>query len=451
MALSLKNINLRRTSIIVIALFAIGLLIRVALINTHGTSDFNDYIKWGKNTHEIGLSKAFEGGYFPIQYLSFGASYAIAQHYSISAEKVIRIFNTIFEIGILFLLIYILKKYISIQNILIYFWLNPFALIMYQQGYVDAQFSFFVLLALAMLTAGNDNFKKYFIAGIPLGISLLMKPQPVPLFLGLGILAVIFFIHKHKKEAAKMACLFAAPFIIYLAFSLYFGFTMDINNNHKTLPRISRAIQEKSNLSKRMSDIGANSLFLTAQYAYVATKRMPAINANMPNPWFFTAVALNKNNVNIYLIKDTDRILGVQYRTIGSILFFVVAITIMFKIARSNNHLDRKTIFLLCLIPIILPYLTTSAHENHFYLGFISTIILGSLLKDKFILSSGYILGALNGIHILYLYAMPYYFHTQYDIVAKMPLVAASIIVFFVLLYHLLRKSYKNEELILAQ
>ena len=74
-----------------------------------------------------------------------------------------------------------------------------------------------------------------------------------------------------------------------------------------------------------------------------------------------------------------------------------------------------------------------------------------SLLKDKFILSSGYILGALNGIHILYLYAMPYYFHTQYDIVAKMPLVAASIIVFFVLLYHLLRKSYKNEELILAQ
>lgn len=441
----------RRTSIIIITLFIIGLLIRISLINTHGTSDFNDYIKWGKNTREIGLSKAFEGGYFPVQYLSFGASYAIAEHYSLSAEKVIRIFNMIFEIGGLFLLIYMLKKYISVQNILICFWLNPFALIMYQQGYVDAQFSFFVLLALTVLMTNGDNFKKYLIAGMPLGISLLMKPQSAPLFLGLGILAVIFLLYKQKKEATKISCLFVAPFVMYVAFSLYFGFTLDINDNHKTLTEVSRVIQEKTNLSKRTSDITANSLFLTAQYRFVATKRMPAINANMPNPWFFAATALNKDNTPIYLIKDTEKILGVKYRTIGSILFFVAAIVIMFKIAGSNNPLGRKAIFLLCFIPIILPYLTTSAHENHFYFGFISTIILGALLQDKFILSSGYILGTLNGINILYLYAMPYYFHTLYDTIAKIPLIAASSIVFFALLYHLLRQHYKNQELILAQ
>lgn len=446
----MKRMN-RRTLVVIIALFTIGLLARIALINTHGTSDFNDYIKWGKNTREIGLSKAFEGGYFPIQYLSFGASYAIAEHYSLSAEKVIRIFNIMFEIGGLLLLTYLLKKYMSIQNILIYFWLNPFALIMFQQGYVDAQFSFFILLALAVLMTDGDNFKKYLIAGMPLGISLLMKPQSAPLFLGLGILAIIFFLYKQKKEVAKIFCLFVAPFVMYVAFSLYFGFTLNISDNHKTLTEVSRVIQEKTSLSKRTSDIAANSLFLTAQYRFVATKRMPAINANMPNPWFFAATALNKENAPIYLIKDTEKILGVQYRTIGSMLFLISAIIIMLKIARTNNPLGRKVIFLFCFIPIILPYLTTSAHENHFYFGFISTIILGSLLRDKFILSSGYVLGTLNGVNILFLYAMPYYFHTRYDTFAKIPLITASSIVFFALLHHLLRQHYKNQELILAR
>lgn len=441
---------MNKKKFIVLLLFLIGLVIRIGLNYTYPSSDVAEYVRWGQNTHEAGLSESFEGGYFPVQYMTLGAAYSLSTLVPISPENVIRTFNLIFEIGGLVLLIYMLKKYLTADKVLLYFWLNPFSLIIYQQGYVDAQFSFFILLALAIIFSPifgpGDSFKKYLVAGIPLGISLLMKPQTAPLFVGLAILAVILFFKKQRGQAFKISYIFIIPIILYAGFSLYFGLAMDIHNNHNTLPKVSKIIQEKTGLSERGGDIAAGSMFLTAQYLYVAQQRMPAINANMPNTWFFVADYLNKDNLPIYRIRDTTKVIpGISYRTIGFIIFFAILITLVFKIVRSNTSLAEKIIFVSCVIPIILPYLTTSAHENHFYLGFIGTIILGAILSDKFILKAGYILGVINAINLLLLYVLPHYTSLEYEIGVRMLVTGASSIVFFVLLYHLLKRPYSQQ------
>ncbi len=430
-----------RNSAIITILFVIGLVVRILLMDTHGSTDLKEFSKWGKNVHEQGLVDGFQGGYFPVQYLIFGATHGTAEQFDLDPEQSIKILNLIFEIGCLLLLICLLSKHLSLKWLLVLFWLNPFAIMISQQGYVDAQFGFFILLTLVILAHRSSSVWKYLIAGIPIGISLQMKPQSAPLFVGLVILAIIFFFLKQRKEILKMVAIFVVPIILYGAYSLYFGINMDIRDGHQTLPKISAAIQEKVSLPPRLSDIIAGSGYLTSEYIFVATKRMPAINAQMPNAWFFVANALNDSNQPIYRIKDTLKFLGlIQYRTIGSILFFAAFIAIAIKILKSGATTDRKIILALSIIPILLPYLTTSAHENHFYLGFISTIILGAFLKNKFILWSGFVLATLNSINLIQYYILPHYSGISHSTLKLMPVTLLSSLAFFVLLYHLLFK-----------
>ena len=63
---------------IVAAFFILGLAIRIALIPTTGSDDIAAYAKWGAAVGSQGLAQAFEGIYFPIQYLVFAAVDAVA-------------------------------------------------------------------------------------------------------------------------------------------------------------------------------------------------------------------------------------------------------------------------------------------------------------------------------------------------------------------------------------
>ena len=431
--------RLERSTVILIALFSLGLIIRLAIIGTWESPDFSSaFLKWGMNTYEKGLSVSFEGSYFPIQYLVFAFAYGIAKFLSISTVLVIRIFSSLFEIGSLILLIKILAKYISTKKILTYYWLNPFALIIYQQGYVDPQFSFFVLSTMAILLGVNNKYK-YLLAGIPMGIALMMKPQVVPMYIGLSIIFAILFILKYRDDSKKVLKMFVAPFIIYFIFSLYFALTIDINNNHKTLTRVSNIVHTYTHIPQRASDITANMLSLTSQYAYIPNI-MSAINAQMANPWFFVAESMRKDPMPIYRVHDTDKFIGLTFRTWGLALLLLALAYFTKKIVSSNQTLEKKIIMTICLVPILVPYLTTNSHENHFFFGFVSTIILGAMLADKFILNSGYLLAILNGLNILYWYIIPHYFHIIYTNAAKMSIIGASSIIFFALIYHLIFK-----------
>ena len=178
---------------------------------------------------------------------------------------------------------------------------------------------------------------------------------------------------------------------------------------------------------------------------------MAAINADMANAWFFVAESMRKDPMPIFRVHDdTNKFLGLNYRNWGLGTFLLIIGYLIFKITSSNRTLEEKIIITMCLVPILVPYITTNAHENHFFYGFVSTIILGALLSDKMILYSGYLLGVLNGINVFYWMVMAPYFHIAYSNPPKMAIIGASSIIFFVLLYHLIFKIKSFTSIVLT-
>lgn len=427
---------------IIIILFILGLIARIVTIPTEGSSDIGQYVKWGKNTAIKGLSLSFDGVYFPIQYYIFAEAHIISTESLIPTDKIIKIFNLIFEIGLLGLLILLTRKYIEPWKILTLYWLNPFSIIIFQEGYIDAQFSLFILLALFIL---NTSIKyRYFLAGIPLGIAFLMKPQALPIFIGLGILFMFhtYQSHRSKTRHEGLLWIFVPSLILFITFSLYFGLSLKIEN-HKTLSKISNSLVNNLHIPISITSIVADSTFLGLHYIHVPDV-MPAINAQMPNTWYLVAKVLNTENKPIYRVSDKLKFIGITYRTIGLIIFLIILVIIIFKISKTSRSLPHKVILTICLAPILVPYLTTSAHENHFYLGFVTLIILGALLRDKFLLQSGYILGIFNATNIAFLYLIPLPWNRFYDVGDRIPLIIATSIVFFVLLYRIIKRSYSE-------
>jgi len=434
----------------VIILFTLGLLIRVVAIPMHSSSDVDGYVKWGRMTYEMGLAKSFQGAYFPVQYLIFSGAYAISEHVPIDAKLVVKIFNLIFELGLLWLLYLLTRKYIEIWKLLIIYWLNPFSLILFDQGYVDPQIAFFIILTVFIIVRQVGRYP-YLLAGVPLGIAFLMKPQATPIFIGIIILTVATFIIKFitKKGVlnAKTLGIFVFPVILFISFSVYFGLNIELKG-HKTLPIISTELQ-KIGLPLQISDFAAKSAWLAANYAFVP-KVMPALNAYMPNAWFFVAEPMRPPGINIYRVKDTQKLFGLTYRTWGLLIFLIILTLLILKIIKSNQTLKWRVLYVILLVPMLVPYIVTGAHENHFYYGFVTMILLGAFMSDKLLLYSAYLLGALNGINLFCLFVLTYYMNIHNNIMyptfSRASVIAASSIIFFITLYHLMTKAKFEEK-----
>jgi hypothetical protein len=425
-----------------IALFSIGLLIRIISLPMYSTSDIGSWIKWGKITQESGLAKSFQGAYFPIQYIVFQSAYVISEHIGVNTGSLIKIYNLIFEIGLLCLIIILTKRHIKPWKIILVYWLNPFSLILFEQGYVDPQVLFFIILSITIIIKQISRYP-YLLAGLPLGIAFLMKPQATGVFIGLTLLFITFLISKEINNFKKALGLLVFPAIFFISFSLYFGLNMEMKG-HKTLPLASNFLQEKLGLSSQISDTIAKSSWLSIIYAYTPNN-MPAINGYMPNAWFFVAESLRPSGTFIFRVADTQKFIGITYRNWGLILLLAVLIILMINIRRHNNQLKWQIALIMLIMPFLIPYLVTGAHENHFYYGFISMIILGSLMSDKLILYSAYLLGVLNGLNMLYLFVLPHYTNIYFDILypttARVSIIGASSLIFFIMLYYLSFKA----------
>lgn len=431
--------TLRNVSII---LFCIGLLIRIALIPMHSSSDVDGYVKWGKMTYEMGLARGFQGAYFPVQYLIFAGAYGVAKHVPIAAGVIIKIVNLIAELGLLALLYQLTKKYIASWKLLLVLWLNPFSLILFEQGYVDPQVAFFVALTVYIIIKQISRYP-YLLAGVPLGIAFLMKPQATPIFIGIGTLIAATCMIKRKLIDLKVLGIFVFPIILFISFSIYFGLNIELAG-HKTLPIISTKMQH-AGFPVHTSDFVAKSFWLTANYAFVPNV-MPALNAYMPNAWFFLAEPMRPPGIKIYRVKDTQKFIGLTFRNWGLLIFLSILTFLVIKIIKSNESLKWRVTWVTLLVPFLVPYIVTGAHENHFYYGFVTMTLLAIFMRDKILLYSAYFLGAICGINILYLAILPYYINLQYySTLARFPLVTASSIIFFVVLYHLMFRAQIQE------
>src|SRR6185503_5229076 len=137
--------------------------------------DMNAYHDWGQRALESSLPGTYHGIYFPLQYQLFEFCAWIEARTGWAFVPIFKLSNLFFDVGSFGLLSLWLKRRGSSPAYALLYWLHPWFLSVFSLGYIDFQFTFFVLLCIYLL--GRDTANHYILAGIPLGLAFLMKPQ----------------------------------------------------------------------------------------------------------------------------------------------------------------------------------------------------------------------------------------------------------------------------------
>ena len=344
----LKN----KETIILSAAFIVGLLVRVLLLTHPAMHDILVYTDWGRDALTKGLAKGFHGIYFPIQYQIFELSLWVGQISGIDFQVVLRFIGLFFDIGNFILLTMILKTIGGNKLFAILYWLHPWFVIIFAEGYVDCQFVFFVLLTLYILLQGK-TLSNYFWAGVPLGIAFLMKPQAQMLVFAAAVFALVGFIRRRKFD---QFLILAAPAILFLGYDLYFFV----------------------NLFPALGVVRA-LVFLPRKYLGIQGE-MAVLTGNMLNFWYPIAYFMKQPGTPIYSVGSDKFLLPfVQFRVLASLVVITLVSWYTFLVQRldeSKAESGGSILLIFAFVSLVVPFLMTSAHENHLYLGTVLLVIL---------------------------------------------------------------------------
>ncbi len=322
-----------------------GLLIRLLTLSFNGIFDMAVYHEWGMNTLKSGLGEAFQGNYLPFQYQIFEIGAFFTEKLQIQYFVIYKIINLIFDCGNLLVLYFIFRKINVSKYYLLLYWLHPWFLIMFSQGYCDFQFTFFILCSI--LYTLNYTPRNYLIAGIFLGFAFLMKPQVEVIVLSLS---VYFLFMYYKTKDLKVLNLFVFPAILFLDYSIYFF--VETGNPVRLL--------------RTYIDAGDS---------------MP-LTANFLNGWFPIAYYLKTPESAIYSVGDELTFLGIKLRTYAVFSLLLLLYFYIKKIYKnhSNDSISYNYFLIVVFSTFIFPFVMTSAHENHLFLATVLFIpILGKV------------------------------------------------------------------------
>jgi hypothetical protein len=393
----------------------VGLIIRIFTISYNGVFDMATYNEWGMAAVSKGLNGAYNGTYFPFQYQIFEFNSWLATILDVDYYIVYKAVNLVFDCGNAFLLYLILRKTgASVFYVLLY-WLHPWFINVFSLGYIDFQFTFFILATL--LFTIKDNARDYLKAGIFLGFAFLMKPQVQIVFLSFFIYAAVLYLKKREMKALNM---FVFPVILFVNYNIYFL----VGGHHP--------------------------LMLAHTYLDVANN-MACLNANCLNAWFPVAYFLKANGEPIYSVSDRLSVAGiVSFRLIATMsVLFLVFLFIRRSVNQKNEASENYSFYLIaCFASLIVPFLMTSAHENHLFLA--SVLVIPVLGKSKNILLhvAVQIVLLLCFLNLYGFYGageiskikLPRY-NYQYETTLIFSLI--TIIAFLILLYHFLSRKSK--------
>lgn len=325
----------------------IGLFLRILMLFYNGIFDMAVYHEWGLATINNGLQQSFQGVYFPLQYQIFGFCSWISTFLNIDYFIVFKAANLIFDCGNLIMLYLILQKFAASKFYLLIYWIHPWFLNIFSLGYIDFQFTFFILCSL-YFTLKNTS-RNYLIAGIFLAFAFLMKPQVQIVFLSFFIYGMILYF---KDRDLKVLHIFIFPVILFANYAVFF------------LIRTG------------------NPFRLVKAYLNVAN-HMPCLNANFLNGWFPVAFFLKGKDEPIYSVSDELTLAGVSLRLIAVLIVLFLIYYFVRKLARKDlkSELNPDLYLIACFSAFIVPFLMTSAHENHLFLG--TVLIIPLLAKSK--------------------------------------------------------------------
>lgn len=328
-------------------LIAAGLAARILSLGFMGLFDMDVYYRWGQGVMDSGLAKAFEGIYFPFQYQVFQAGAWITSLTGAEFFVIFKGINLLFDCGSLYILYLILKRLKASEYYIFIYWLHPWFLNIFSLGYVDVQYTFFILCTLYFSIKGTS--RSYLAAGIFLGFAFLMKPQVEIIFLAFFIYAVILYV---RKKEISIINIFIFSAILFANYAVYFAV------------------------------MGRHPMMLFEKYIRVANN-MPCLNANALNIWFPVAYVLKPEGEPIYSVSDEVTFLGVSARLAATIAVLTI-ITLFIrkldsrKITGENN---TSLILIASFSALIVPFFMTAAHENHLFMA--SVLVIPVMAKFR--------------------------------------------------------------------
>ena len=300
---------------------------------------------------DAGLARTYLGIYFPLQYQVFEVCVWLARGLGLDPYLVFKAANLPFDAGTCALLIALLARARASVLYALVYWLHPWFIVVFGLGYVDFQITFFVVLTIWLLRAG-DAPKDYLVAGVAFAAAALMKPQVILLGVAVAMYAVLRWRSRRRLDALW---LLAPAALLGAAYEVYFTLALLPTRGWRALAVLP--------------------------VSYVRTGSvMPVLTAHMLNAWYPIAVALKGPGAEIWTVSSKlDLLPHLQVRFAA--LFLVLAVTAWYAwvAAASTRPLSAadRVRYLLTFTAFIVPAIMTSAHENHLFLA---TVLLVPLL-----------------------------------------------------------------------
>jgi hypothetical protein len=386
-----------------------GLIVRYLSLQYMGTFDMTTYHEWGLKTLTEGLGKGYQSIYFPFQYQIFEAGAFLSIKLNTDFYIIYKLINLLFDIGNLIVLYLIFRKINVPKQYLLVYWIHPWFLLMFSQGYVDFQFTFFILCFILFALKAKD--RNYLIPGIFLGFAFLMKPQVQVIFLSTFIYSLYIYI---KEREIKQFSLFIFSIVLFINYSTYFLFTT------------------------------GNPFRLLRNYVNIGST-LP-LTANFLNGWFPVAYWLKEPDGVIYSVPDNIRFFNVGFRTIALASLLILIFLFIKKIYNndSDQRINYNYFLLACFSTFIFPFVMTGAHENHMFLATVILIPVLAKTKNLLVRTSIHILLILQCINLYGYYGYGedknfsmIHFNYTYEVAFILSLIAVC--AFTVILCHLLK------------
>lgn len=401
--------------------FLFGLLCKILMLFYNGMYDIDDYyVKWANISLKYGLLETFikhispfAGSYFPVQIHILTFCAWVQNLFNLNFHLVIKLLNLLFDIGNFFLFLCILNKLKLNQLYALLYWLHPWFLAVFSLGYMEFHFSFFVLLSV-LLFLKADTLKDYFWTGLPLAMAFFMKPQ-AQIIMATALLYAVF--HYLKTKRFDIFGLFIFPAILFVIYSLYFIIALYYRYNTIDIFFLARTYLNTSNI-------------------------MPCLNGTMLNFWYAVAYILKGSNPSIVSVSDQIQILPniqIKHLAMLTVLGLVSVYTYLVNKIKLGKVVNENWIYVFTFSALIVPFVMTSAHENHPFLASLFLVIFLAKPVNKILKFAIHIILILIAINLYILYstsnlAMPFQYNYEWRIMFLFSIIATVcflIITFF--------------------
>lgn len=340
--------------------FLAGLILRYRMLFYIGTDDMNAYHDWGQQALRSGLPGTYRGIYFPLQYQVFEFCTWIEVRSGWAFVPIFKLSNLVFDVGSFCLVSLLLKRQGSHPAYALLYWLQPWFLSIFSLGYIDFQFTFFVLLSVYLL--GRDTAGRYILAGIPLACAFLMKPQAQILLIASFLFGVFHYV---RTRNARPLGMLVFPILVFLGYEAYFTISLF------------------SALGYRAAGV--------LPWAYLdVTNVMPALTAQMTNIWYPVAYVMKRPNDPINAISDQIEVLpyiSVKYLAAGTVLG-LIGIHVFRGERAVGPSVSDTFARIFGFASLAVPFIMTSAHENHLFLGSVFLVLFAARLPLSFKVAS---------------------------------------------------------------